>query len=490
MAKNTPNLESVTTINRDGSRYFLFPADVDGKFALMRRIVGILLIGFYLLLPWIPVNGYPAVFLDIINRRFHLFGITIVAQDLWLLFFLITGVAFFLFYITAFLGRVWCGWACPQTVYLDQVYRRIERWIDGDAPARRKLADAPLSTNKVVRRVIKHGLYILSSTLIVHLFLSYFISIPQLWDWMRTSPAENWGAFLFVIASTLVLYGNFAWFREQLCLIICPYGRIQSALIDDHTVNVAYDEKRGEPRGKIHKGEATSTLGDCVDCHRCVQVCPTGIDIRQGLQLECIACTACIDACDDIMDKVNRPRGLIRYASSSALAGGKTRFIRPRTLLYTGLLLLGMGVCGVAVSGVKSVEATILRMVGMPYYVTTDTIRNQYQVRLINKTTEPVHFSIHAERGPAGMQFTGFDADQSLGAMAEETRTVIATVPRSNYQGPFEVEVEITLRETGLVIERSIDFLGPDPKLLQAHDSTPKQDDDHDEKKSDHAHGN
>jgi cytochrome c oxidase accessory protein FixG len=461
----SPNLDSVTTINRDGSRFTIHPTDVRGTWTRWRRLSALILIGIYILLPWIPVNGYPAVFLDVMERRFHLFGITLAAQDMWLLFFFVSGLAFLLFYVTAFLGRIWCGWACPQTVFLEHVYRRIERWIEGDGYARRKLDRAPWDGPKLRKRVLKHGIFIVLSALIAHIFLSYFISIPQLWEWMRLSPLEHWKAFLFILVSTLLLYGNFAWFREQLCIVICPYGRFQSALIDDDSLNVAYDFGRGDPPGPVRDTEA----GDCIDCHRCIQVCPTGIDIRQGLQLECIGCAACIDACDEIMDKVKRPRGLIRYASDRNLEGLKTRWIRPRTIFYTALLLIGISVAGFAFTSVEKALATATRMPGSPFYVTDTHVRNQYQIRLINKDTQALEFSISLDANglETPVQTSGFEGVVSLQPMEERNSTFVVQVPRETFLGPFPLTLIIEAEPGDIEITREVEFLGPDPKLLK-----------------------
>jgi cytochrome c oxidase accessory protein FixG len=460
-----PNLDSVTSINEDGSRFIIHPADAKGRFKAWRRITASLLIGIYLLLPWIPVNGYPAVFLDVLERRFHLFGITLAAQDMWLLFFLVSGLAFLLFYITAFLGRIWCGWACPQTVFLEHVYRRVERWIEGDAPARRQLDAAPWDGWKLLKRALKHGIYILISGGIAHLFLAYFISIPQLWSWMHTAPTEHWGAFVFVFAATAAIYLNFTWFREQLCIVICPYGRFQSALIDDDTLNVAYDYERGNPPGHV-KDEAA---GDCIDCKRCVQVCPTGIDIRQGLQLECIGCAACIDACDSIMDKVKRPRGLIRYASDRNLTGHATRWIRPRTILYTALLLLGISVAGFAFTSMENVVAMTTRMPGAPFYVTDTHIRNQYQVRLVNKSTEDTRFTVAVQASglTVPVEASGFEEGALLAPMEERNGTFVVQVNREAYEGAFSMIIQIEAQPGGARITREVEFLGPDPELLR-----------------------
>ncbi|MCC6416457.1 MAG: cytochrome c oxidase accessory protein CcoG [Opitutaceae bacterium] len=462
MAASRPNLDSVTTINRDGSRPFIYPADVAGRFNVARKVSAFLLILFYLALPWIPIGGYPAVFLDVASRRFHLFGWTLATQDLWLTFFLISGLGFGLFYITSLLGRIWCGWACPQTVFLDHVYRPIERWIDGNALQRRQLAAAPWSAGKILRRVLKHTLYIIISLAITHLFLAYFVSIPELWHMMHEQPGAHWGAFGFVFITAGFLYFNFAWFREQLCIVICPYGRLQSAMIDDHSMIVGYDTRRGEPRGKL----GSEGAGDCVDCNRCVHVCPTGIDIRQGLQMECIGCTACIDACDEVMRRIDKPVGLIRYDSQTALAGGKTRWLRPRTLLYSILLIIGLGVGLWAVSTIKPATVSITRITGAPYIVTDDSVRNQFLVRLLNKRADPVDFILRIESSVTFHQ-TGFETAVTVAPLAEDVRPLVLVVPRADYTGPFKFTVTIRDQPDRFEIAREVEFLGPDARLLK-----------------------
>ncbi len=457
-----PTRDNVTTIRSDGSRAFLFPADARGRFAMARRLSAFGLIAFYLLLPWVKINGYPATFLDVAERRFHLFGLTLAAQDMWLLFFLITGLGFSLFFVTALLGRVWCGWACPQTVFLDHVYRRIERWIDGDALQRRQLRGAPISAAKVFKRIAKHALFILVSAVITHLFLAYFVSIPEVWTMIREAPTEHWGAFVFIAISSGLLYFNFAWFREQLCIVICPYGRIQSALIDTDSMVIGYDPKRGEPRGKV--GAAT---GDCVDCVRCVQVCPTGIDIRQGLQMECIGCTACIDACDDVMSRLGRPRGLVRYDSQTAFAGGRTRWIRARTILYFVLLLAGAAVATWGASTVKPASFAVTRMTGAPYIVDVGAVRNQFLVRIVNKRNAPHEFVVLVEHAPAGLQQVGMQERVEVGALAEVVEPLIVVQSRAGYTGPFHFVVRMEDREGTFHLEREVEFVGPEARLLR-----------------------
>ncbi len=495
-ARQAPTRDSVTTIAADGSRPFLYPADARGRFTVARTFGAWALIAIYLLLPWIPIGGHPAVFLDVAGRRFHFFGLTLAAQDTWLLFFGVSGLGFALFFITALFGRLWCGWACPQTVFLDHVYRRIERWLEGDAAARRALQAAPMSAGKFFRRAVKHALYGVASLLITHLFLAYFVSIPQLWSYMHEAPGEHWAAFLFVFIAAAGLYFNFAWFREQLCIVICPYGRLQSALSDDHTLSIGYDTKRGEPRGKLHRDSdnsragspnpATGTaraslagfgdpalqqrLGDCVDCNRWVQVCPTGIDIRHGLQMECIGCAACIDACDEIMVKVKRPTGLIRYDSLAGLDGGQTRWLRPRTILYGVLMFVGAAVATFAFSTVKPANFSVYRMSGAAYFVGADEVRNQFMVRLVNKRSVAAVFTVTAADLPAGVRQTGFTAPVTLAPLEESINPLVLVVGRQGYAGPFKFTVRVEDAAHTFTLAREVEFMGPDARLLEEED--------------------
>ena len=450
-----PNLDSVTSINEDGSRNFIHPADVRGRFTILRAISGWILIAVYALLPWIPINGNPAVFFDIEHSQFHLFGLTLVFQDLWLGFFIITGLGFALFYITALFGRVWCGWACPQTVFIDQIFRRIERLIEGDAAARRRLDASPWSNEKMIKRGAKLAIFFLISFAIAHIFISYFVSLPRLYEMMLHSPGDNWSLFLFVFAMTAALLFDFTWFREQFCIVMCPYGRLQSVLIDNDSVIIGYDKKRGEPRGKA----GAQGAGDCVDCHRCVSVCPTGIDIRQGLQIECIGCSNCVDACDEIMEKLERPKGLVRYDSMNAFAGGKTKFLRPRIFLYTALLVLGATVATISISSFKPATVTLVRMTGAPYYLMDGGVRNQYLVRIFNKQTHPQKFRLRVSKGPASMTTSGIEQPIEVEPLGEQKIMLVAMLPAKQAHGPFQFEVEVSADNFSTL--KSVPFLAP-----------------------------
>lgn len=459
-----PNLDSVTTINPDGSRFFLHPADVRGAFTRLRSIVAYLLLAVYVLLPWIQINGAPAVFLDVASRRFHILGLTFAPQDVWLLFFVITGLAFGLFYVTALFGRIWCGWTCPYTVFLEFLYRRVERLIDGSAPARRRLDSSPWSLGKIGKRVLKHFLFVLISAALAHVFLSYFVTLPDLYEMMQASPLENAKSFGIIVFFTLCLYFAFSWFREQFCIIMCPYGRIQSALTDQHTMVIGYDASRGEPRGKATDPNA----GACVGCNRCVQVCPTGIDIREGLQIECIGCAACVDACNDVMSKLDRPEGLIRYDSEAGLAGGRTQWIRPRTVFYTGMLAIGVVVMGVSLLQITPLKAGVIRMPGAPYYITEDAIRNQFQVRVINKTMADTNFRMRIDGAPDGARLLGADGVQSLAPMGEQLFTALIEIPRKFYGGKFDMRFVLEDADGATIATAGAKFIGPNPELLQS----------------------
>lgn len=388
------------SLGRDGRRRRPYPADVSGRFVRARRIVYALLIAIWAALPWIRIRGNPAVFLDVERRQFFLFGLTFNAQDVWLMFFLLSGVGFGLVYATAFLGRVWCGWACPQTVFLEAMFRPIERLVDGPRANALRRAQQGFSLDRAWRLVAKHAAYLVAALLVAHVFLAYFVSLPRVFAMVRHSPALHPEAFAWAASVTAVFYGNFAFFREQLCVVVCPYGRLQSVLLDDDSLVVGYDTKRGEPRGKA----TAKDTGDCVDCKRCVVVCPTGIDIREGLQLDCIACTACIDACDDVMDKLERPRGLVRYDSLRGLRGEPKRVLRPRVVGYTALLAVGAIVALFAFRTHTPFEANLVRLPGTTYTREDGVLRNSFELHLVSKEASPLVFEVET-RTDDGLEY-------------------------------------------------------------------------------------
>jgi cytochrome c oxidase accessory protein FixG len=422
----------------DGRRRRIHPADVRGRFQRARVAVFVALIGLWAALPWVQVHGHPAVFLDVETHELFLFGLTFNPQDAWLLFFLLSGAGFGLVYATALAGRVWCGWACPQTVFLEGVYRRIERWIEGPREKRIRRDAAPFTLEKGLRKGATHLAFAAVSLVVAHIVLSYFVSLPKTLAMVRQSPGAHPAAFAWVVAVSATLYLNFAWFREQLCVVLCPYGRLQSALLDEDSLVVGYDVGRGEPRGKRGKEGA----GDCVDCRRCVVVCPTGIDIRNGVQMECLACTACIDACDDVMDRLGRARGLVRYDSMRGLAGKKRRILRSRIVLYTALLFVGAAVALVATRRRTDFEAVLLRLPGQPYTSDGAEIRNALQVHIVNKRAEPTTYRVEVEAADAMTAVVPMGT-VDVAPLADVRVPVFLTVPLPTFRAEFPVHLRV-----------------------------------------------
>ncbi|MFO7155755.1 MAG: cytochrome c oxidase accessory protein CcoG [Pseudomonadota bacterium] len=460
-----------SAINPDGSRKTIHPADVKGRFLRRRRTLYAVLIAIYIALPFVRINGKPAVFLDIANRNFYLFGQTFNAQDFWLVVFLLTTLGFSLLFFTAWLGRVWCGWACPQTVFLEGVYRRVERLFEGPRNQRLKLDDSPWTREKILRRGGKLFVFLLISLVLSHVFLSYFVSLPSLVQMIQDGPAAHPTAFAWMAAVTGLLMFDFAWFREQLCVVICPYGRLQSAMHDDHSLVIGYDAARGEPRGKLRRAErialpqvdgaaVAEKRGDCIDCERCVMVCPTGIDIRDGLQMECIGCAQCIDACDEVMDKIGKPRGLIRYDSLAGLAGKPRRMARPRLFAYGALLCVAIGGLTISLINRTPFEANVLRVRGVPYVLEGDSIRNQYELHLINKNPHPTRLRVEVD-SPVDAEFTLPTETITLESLQSYRLPVFVRVRKEDFQGPFELRFHVHDESTSRTKVTTGTFLGP-----------------------------
>lgn len=329
--------ERLASTDEKGRRVFLHPADVKGHYKRWRNVIHSVLMAAFLLLPWIKINGHQAVLLNIAERRFSIFGLAFWAHDAPMLWFVFLSVFFAISLITAVWGRLWCGWACPETVFVESLYRRLERWIEGNHIQRRSLEKLPWTLKKIGLRAVKWTVFLAVTLVLTHSFMAYFIGTEQLAEMMRARPQAHPVAFSFMFFSTVIILFSFGWFREQFCIVLCPYGRFQSVLMDDDSMVVAYDVKRGEPR----RGHDVSKFeqGDCVNCYRCVQVCPTGIDIRRGVQMECIACTACVDACNEVMLNVKQPPGLIRYTTERSLQKLPTRHFRARVVLLSLALL-------------------------------------------------------------------------------------------------------------------------------------------------------
>jgi cytochrome c oxidase accessory protein FixG len=441
--KRLPVIQPLSSALRpDGKRQWIMPADVRGRFALTRRIVFAILIALWMTLPVMRIAGAPLVLLEVGARRFHLFGYSFNAQDTYLLLFIATGVAFTIAAMTAMWGRIWCGYACPQTVFLEGLYRPIERWIEGSREERMKRQHHRMAAVGALKKVVKHALFVLLSSAIAFVFVGLFVPIRDILSSVPRQPeiAVWWGTV------TALLYANFAFFREQLCLVICPYGRFQASLVDDDTLTIGYDLKRGEPRGRV------PGHGDCVDCRRCVVVCPTGIDIRNGAQLDCIGCAACVDACDEIMEKLARPSGLVRYDSMNGLTGVPKRFLRPRLALYGVLMSAGLAATVYAFSRRKPFNVDVVRPPGVPWVVEDGLVRNTFSVQIANKENRSVRFIVAAR----GDGLTVLPASAALDAppFGVVRALVVATGTRSSL-----LQVDVATRDA--TVSANASFLAP-----------------------------
>ena len=445
----------------DGSRLKVHPADVGGKWLTARRVVFALLMAVYVLAPFIPIGGHPAIQLDVQHRRFYLLGNTFNAQDFWLVVLIILTFVFALLFVTAWRGRVWCGWACPQTVFLEGIYRPIERFFEGSREQRLRFDKQPWGVSKTMRFAAKQLTFLVVSLLVAHTATALFVSPRELGLMIREGPALHWEAFFLTLGFTAILTFNFAWFREQFCVVLCPYGRLQSVLHDRDSITVAYDEKRGEPRGGLKKNVASATAkGDCIDCHRCVVVCPTAIDIRSGLQIECLACLQCVDACDEVMTKIGKPIGLIGLASQNQQAGQGRRFLRPRMVIYGLAFLLVSSVLAASFAGRTPFEANLLRPRGMsPFFLDGEKVRNSFEIHLVNKRAQPTIFKIEVVSPVEADVLVGTPTVE-LASLTDARVPVSVSIEKEDLGTPVVLQVRISDTE-GDHLEKPMRFLAP-----------------------------
>ncbi|MBK8339728.1 MAG: cytochrome c oxidase accessory protein CcoG [Flavobacteriales bacterium] len=396
--------DSISTVDKAGKRVWVYPKKPSGKFTRWRQWFGYSLLGLLFIGPFLRVGDEPLLMINILERRFVFFGQVFWPQDF--LIFVIGFITFIIFValFTVAFGRLFCGWACPQTVFMEQVFRRIEYAIEGDWKQQQALNKGPMTADKAWKKTLKHTLFFAISFIIGNTFLAYIIGGDELLRMVREPAAQHAGGLIAMVVFSGVFYGNFAFFREQACTTVCPYGRLQGVLLDRKSIVIAYDHVRGEARGLFRKGEERAAVGkgDCIDCKACVHVCPTGIDIRNGTQLECVNCTACIDACDHMMRGVDLRTGLIRYASEDEIADKKPFRFTVRMKAYTTVLAVLVGVLATLIVMRTDTETTVLRTPGMLFQTRPDgSISNLYTFKTVNKTHHdlPIRMELMNVRG-------------------------------------------------------------------------------------------
>ncbi|MBL0183424.1 MAG: cytochrome c oxidase accessory protein CcoG [Chitinophagaceae bacterium] len=422
--------DSVATISSEGTRNFINPKKPKGRLYNLRTWFSVFYLVVFFTLPFIKVNGQPLFMFNVLERKFIFFGMIFWPQDFFI--FAIGLLTFILFVIlfTVVFGRIFCGWACPQTIFMEMVFRKIEYWIDGDSTRQKQLRAMPWNGEKIRKRVTKFIAFFAISFLIANFFLAYLISMDELIGYIE-NPGAHAGTLISLLIFTSVFFFVYWWFREQVCIVVCPYGRLQGVLLDKNSIVVAYDHKRGEPRGKLKKSEdhdckcvdckedgacksinskfeALTKQGDCIDCFACVRVCPTGIDIRNGTQLECVNCTACIDACDAIMESIHKPKGLVRYASENSITKGVKLKINARIKAYSAVLMLLISLLVFLIVSRTDLDVRLMRTAGMTYNTMPDgRITNLYNLKLANKTHKDIDFTLKLENVPGEIELVG-----------------------------------------------------------------------------------
>ncbi len=452
--------DHLATITDEGKRKWIYPKKPSGRFYNARTIVSIFLILFLMIAPFIKVNGHPLLLLDILNRNFILFTIPFGPHDFHLFTLAIIALAVFIILFTVIFGRIFCGWACPQTVFMEMVFRKIEYLIEGDFKDQIKLKQAPWTSIKIFKKTLKHIIFFLIAFFISNIFLSYIIGMDALTKIVTAPPSKHLAGFISMLVFSGVFYWVFSFFREQVCTLVCPYGRLQGVLLDQDSIVIAYDNIRGEPRGKLKKSEPKNNLGDCIDCNMCVDVCPSGIDIRNGIQLECVNCTACIDACDVVMDKIDRPRGLIRYDSLRGIEKKEKFRFTPRMAGYTTVLVLILSILSYLLITRSDFSINVLRTPGLLFQEQPDNkYSNIYDLNIINKTFNPAPIELKLKNVKGELKLLGDELN--LKPQEKHDSKFLLILPKSSIT-KMNTPITISVYSNNkLLKEVQTSFLGP-----------------------------
>ncbi len=481
--------DAIATVDKVGKRVWIYPKKPKGRFTNARTYLSWVLLALLFGMPFIKIGGEPLLLFNVIERKFILLGILFMPQDFHLFVLAMLTFMVFIILFTVIFGRLFCGWVCPQTIFMEMVFRKIEYWIEGDANAQRKLNAAPWTTEKLIKKGSKQAIFFGIAVLVSNTFLAYIIGADEVLRIISEPVSQHLGGFIAMILFSGAFYFVFSYLREQVCIAICPYGRLQGVLLDKNSIVVAYDFIRGEPRGKLQKTPKTNNplqtieaavqfstqtnepllaekaiefprLGDCIDCKLCIHVCPTGIDIRNGTQLECVNCTACIDACDEVMDKIDRPRGLIRYDSYNGIAEHRNHIFTPRVIAYSVFLTVLLAVNVILLSGRGSVETLILRTPGMLYQKVDDKhISNLYNYEVINKTKKEMPLMLRLATSGGSIRVIGALKTAKPGEVVKGAMFIdMETKALDSRKTKLKIEVV----SNGKVIDKvTTNFLGP-----------------------------
>ena len=452
--------DKLSTIDEDGKRIWIHAKKPKGKLYNYRQFFGYFLLAFLFIVPFIKIHGEPLMLFNVIQRKFIIFGVIFWPQDSFLFYLMMLSGILFIILFTVVYGRLFCGWACPQTIFLELVFRKIEWLIDGTPAQQKKLKAQSWNLIKIFKRVIKHIIFWLISLLIVLALLSFILGVETVINFVKKPFPENTGGFIALVVFTSAFYFIYAWFREQVCSIMCPYGRLQGVLLDSNSIIVSYDYFRGEPKGVAKKGEEDS-YGDCIDCKQCVQVCPTGIDIRNGTQLECVNCTACIDACNATMKKVGKPKGLIRFASENGIKNGQKLKLTPRNLAYSIVLGIILIFLTTLLFTRPDIETNILRDKNFMYQEQGDSaISNIYNVRILNKTHKAMDLKIKLVSIDGELKFFGDNLHVESGQKTEPK--MIVYIPKEEIKTKDLILKFKIYSGNKLLEETQTNFVGPD----------------------------